>query len=336
MKIAYILSNECAISGDSNGIKKQALTWANGIKSTGNEVVLIDPWTHNDWSQYDLIHIFGNGLWLHTFVERLYRRNPNIVFSPIIDSEKSKTIYKLASYMAIPQLRMYSTNYIIREINPFIKGYFVRSEYEREFITNSYNISFTKTFLVPLSGRFSNDNVKFQSVERDKFCLHISSIYQPRKNVIRLIEASKKYNFNLVLAGSKGNSEEFKPLQDAIGNSSNVKILGFISDSEMIDLYKTAKVFALPSISEGVGLVALDAAALGCDIVLTDIGAPKEYYNGMAYLVNPFSVDSIGQEIINAMGSTRQPDLSNHIIKNYSIEATIEKLIDAYQRIIQI
>ncbi len=334
MKIAYIISNECVISGDSNGIKIQAVTWANGLKLRGHQVDLINIWEHNDWSKYDLIHIFGNGLWLHTFVERLYNNNHNIVLSPIIDSEKSRTSYKLASYMAIPKLRLYSSNYIIREINPFIKGYFVRSEYERGFLTNSYNMPRNKTFLVPLSGRFKLNDVNLKSEKRELFCLHISSIYQPRKNVVRLIEAAKKYDFKLVLAGNNGSAEEFKPIKNAIGDSSNIKVLGFITDEKMINLYKTAKVFALPSISEGVGLVGIDAAAMGCDVVLTDIGAPKEYYNNMAYLINPFSVDSIGKGVMAAFVSTQQPELSNYIKANYSLDATIDKLITAYQNLI--
>ena len=48
-----------------------------------------------------------------------------------------------------------------------------------------------------------------------------------------------------------------------IGDSTNIEILGFVSDDELISLYNRAKVFALPSINEGVGLVALEAAVHG-------------------------------------------------------------------------
>ena len=40
-------------------------------------------------------------------------------------------------------------------------------------------------------------------------------------------------------------------------------------------------------------MVALEAAAQGAEIVLTNDGAPKDYYKGRAYLVNPKSVDEI-------------------------------------------
>jgi glycosyltransferase involved in cell wall biosynthesis len=83
---------------------------------------------------------------------------------------------------------------------------------------------------------------------------------QPRKNVPRLIEAAKKYQFNLKLVGNKGNAESEKRIRALIGDSQNIEILGFISDEELSLLYDKAKVFALPSINEGVGLVALEAA----------------------------------------------------------------------------
>lgn len=46
---------------------------------------------------------------------------------------------------------------------------------------------------------------------------------------------------------------------------------------------------------EGVGIVAVDAAIYGCEIVITNIGGPKEYYDNMAYTVNPYNIDDIGK-----------------------------------------
>ena len=103
----------------------------------------------------------------------------------------------------------------------------------------------------------------------------------------------------------------------------------FISGN-LFDLYNKAKVFALPSIREGVGLVALEAAARGSDIVITNIGGPKEYYEDLAYQVDPYSVDDIGKSVIKALETTKQPELSHHILKEYSLEKLTEQLIKSY------
>ena len=87
-----------------------------------------------------------------------------------------------------------------------------------------------------------------------------------------------------------------------------------MSDDQLEDLYRRAKVFCLPSIGEGVGLVALEAASFGCDIVVTRIGGPKEYYDDMAYVVNPYKVDEIGLAVLNALQAIdRQPKLMSYI-----------------------
>ena len=80
---------------------------------------------------------------------------------------------------------------------------------------------------------------------------------------------------------------------------------------------------------EGVGFVALEAAVYGAEIVLTDIGAPKEYYDGRAYLVSPYDMDAIGKAVVKALGEHKsQPGLKDYILNNYSFEVLSKKLHD--------
>lgn len=98
--------------------------------------------------------------------------------------------------------------------------------------------------------------------------------------------------------------------------------------------YRKIKVFALPSIYEGVGMVALEAAVMGDDIVITNQGGPKEYYADFAEIVNPTSVDEIGKAIQNLLnGKTHQPKLKEHIVQRYSLEATCDLLENTYRNI---
>ncbi|MCM1140875.1 MAG: glycosyltransferase [Muribaculum sp.] len=90
----------------------------------------------------------------------------------------------------------------------------------------------------------------------------------------------------------------------------------------------------MPSIIEGVGLTALEAAHYGCDIVITNIGGPKEYYGDYAYLVNPYNIDDIGQQIVNALNSTKQPSLKEYLNKTSSMEVTIDLLERSYKELI--
>ena len=194
-------------------------------------------------------------------------------------------------------------------------------------------INSDKIAIVPLSYRETKYN---PNIRKEPFCLFAGTMTQPRKNVPRLIEAAKKYGFQLKLVGNTGDANSKKYLLSIIGNAPNIEVLGFVSDEELFSLYDRAKVFALPSLNEGVGLVALEAAMHGCTIVITNLGGPKEYYKeGTAELVDPYNIDSIGQAIIRALeDNTSQPKLRETIITNYNTSVCTDKLIESYQRIL--
>jgi glycosyltransferase involved in cell wall biosynthesis len=330
MKIAYIIAPVVVISGKSNGIRSQALSWKKGLQNNGHLVDEVSPWGNYEWSSYDVIHIFGTGLWLYSFVSSLKNKNPNIIISPIIDSSQSAVLHRLSSYLGLKKIRLWSPTYTFRKTLSLTKGVFVRSIHESKYIPN--NFSKDKVHIVPLA---TIEPKKTETDYRENFCLHISSITQPRKNVIRLIKAAKKYNFKLVLAGSKGKEDDFKIIKDEIGNYKNIEILGFVSEEKKIELYSKAKVFALPSTNEGVGIVALDAASYGCEIVITALGGPKEYYNNLAEIIDPYSVDDIGRSITNFLNDNikHQPELSSYVIKNYGEQAITAKIEKLYREI---
>ena len=112
--------------------------------------------------------------------------------------------------------------------------------------------------------------------------------------------------------------------------------MGFVSDEELSMLYNKAKVFALPSINEGVGLVALEASMHGCNIVITKLGGPKEYYpKGMAQTVNPYDIDDIGQAVLKALDdNTSQPSLREYIKNTYNVSSCTDKLIEYYTKLL--
>ncbi|MBN2730382.1 MAG: glycosyltransferase [Bacteroidales bacterium] len=333
MKVAYILRPNILNSGDSNGIKSQARTWKAGLEKLGHTVDEVDIWKHYSWKEYDIIHFFGTGLWLIGLLNELKKKNANLVLSPIIDSVENPFMYKLSTFIGAAKMRLYSPTYAMKKSLPYFMGVFVRSANEAKYLSYSMNYPGEKIFNIPISFNAKID--KQDSTEKEDFCLHVSSIYQSRKNVIRLIQAAKKYKFKLVLAGSKGTEQDFLPIKREIGDAKNIEVLGFVSNEQLDDLYTKAKVFALPSIIEGVGIVALDAAIHGCAIVITNIGGPKEYFGNLAYQVNPYSVDEIGSSILKAMHEKSfQPDLSNHIAENYSLSKVIEQLEESYYQII--
>jgi glycosyltransferase involved in cell wall biosynthesis len=319
--------------GAGDGSKMQAEIWLKELEKKGHSVVRINPWGHYDWKSFDIIHVFGFGLWNYDMIHWGSGLNHNFVFSPIIDTNTAIWKYRLATHFGCEQLRLFSQNYALRKLKKDIKLFFARTEYEAKYLHEGYGINSNKIAIVPLSYREANYN---PDIKKEQFCLFTGTMTQPRKNVPRLIEAAKKYGFQLKLVGNTGNCESKVRLQTLIGNANNIELLGFVSDDELSLLYNRAKVFALPSLNEGVGLVALEAAMHGCNIVITKLGGPKEYYeNGTALIVNPYSIDEIGQAIITALSdNTSQPKLRETIRQKYNVSRCTDLLLKFYENVV--
>lgn len=332
MKIAYIMYPGACFMGAGDGSKMQARIWAEELVRKGHQVDLIDPWGHYDWKSYDVIHVFGLGLWNHDIIHWGSGINPNFVFSPIIDTNIPMWKYRIITHLGIRKLHMYTQNYALRSLKDDIKLFFARSTYESDYLHRGYGVAHEKISIVPLSYRKDHYD---PSVKKEPFCMFAGTMTQPRKNVPNLIKAAKKYGFPLKLVGNTGNAESEANLRALIGGAQNIEILGFVSDEELIGLYNRAKVFALPSQNEGVGLVALEAAIHGCNIVITKLGGPKEYYEeGCAQLVDPYDIDDIGQAIMRALSdNSSQPGLRASLIEKYNVSSCVAQLIAAYRRV---
>jgi glycosyltransferase involved in cell wall biosynthesis len=98
------------------------------------------------------------------------------------------------------------------------------------------------------------------------------------------------------------------------------------------NLYAACTVFCLPSVHEGTGLVALEAASLGARIVITRNGGPPDYFADMAEYVDPFSVESIRAGVERAWNAAPSDKLRSHVLTNLTWDASARSLISAYRK----
>lgn len=327
MKIAFVIGMPVVSAG--NGIVSQMETWKKGLEKLGHSVVLISPWVWYEWEKFDVVHFFSFSEYVVDFIKQVFPKNKKIVYSPILDPDYSIAAMKAISHWGWDKLKLTNRYYQVRKILPLVKQVFVRSNFEAEYIEKGWNIAKEKIVKIPLSYNFYEE---CGNSKREQFCFHASYLADKRKNVKRLIEAAKKYQFQLKLAGKLRNDEERNKVLSWIENAENIEYLGFLSQEHLLDNYRRAKVFALPSTNEGVGIVALDAAAMGCDVVITNLGGPKEYYNSFAIEVNPYDIDEIGSAVLKGLSNfTMQPELQEHICKNFSLENISKQLESQYR-----
>jgi len=327
-KIAYLMPPTQV--GRQNGVVSQALTWSACLERAGVSVDLVSPWETYDWSSYDAIHAFSIGHYLNMLPQLRDQGARRIVLSPIYDSNRSEVLANVLSRLSFPVGEMRTVWAMLRKVVPHVDAVLVRSDFEARKMAAIFGVPPEKVAKVPLPVRFEPKDLCL-GVPKEPICSHVSLLSAPIKNVDRLIQAAVKFQFPLHLAGwIKG--EQFRNHLDNITRAhANVVYHGPLSDNDLKILYARSRVFALPSLMEGVGLVGLEAAAHGADIVITGRGGPKEYYGDLARKINPESVDDIGRAVMEFLdGKTFQPDLSRRILTDYSIEASVAKLIDVY------
>lgn len=120
----------------------------------------------------------------------------------------------------------------------------------------------------------------------------------PHKNLERLISAVKQLHINLVIVSARNVfTTRLIRYVNKIKADSFVNFLGFVPDDELAVLYKNAKAFVFPSLSEGFGLPGLEAMTAGCPVVCSDIPVFHEIYGDAATYFNPYNVGDIARKI---------------------------------------
>lgn len=116
------------------------------------------------------------------------------------------------------------------------------------------------------------------------YFLHIGTI-EPRKNLTFLLEAfayavkDGHLPHHLVLAGARGwNNEDFWEALRQSPVANRVHVLGYVDDSQSVQLYQDAAVYVQPSHYEGFGLGALEALWFGVPTVASPTGAVRDVH----------------------------------------------------------
>jgi glycosyltransferase involved in cell wall biosynthesis len=79
----------------------------------------------------------------------------------------------------------------------------------------------------------------------------------------------------------------------------SIRVRGFVSDKELVDVYRAAHVFVLPSLAEGFGHVLLEAMACGLPIIgTTHTAAPDLIADGQeGFIIEPADAEAVASRI---------------------------------------
>ena len=149
---------------------------------------------------------------------------------------------------------------------------------------------------------------------------------------MNLIEELGLEKCQAIVDGAPDWANKFNPETNQYSKTVNVVFLGAIPHEELKELYRVAKVHALVSWMETPGLSSLEAAAMGCNIVVTKKGDTEEYFEDFAFYCEPDDVSTIKEAIDKAYSSPFKEELRNKILMNYTWEKAAESTLRGYYK----
>ena len=125
----------------------------------------------------------------------------------------------------------------------------------------------------------------------EKYILAVSSVKE-NKNFVFILKtfeaiSEKIKDVKLYVVGDL-NSKSFNSINlEWIKDNPNIRILGRVTDEELIRLYSNAILFLFPSLYEGFGIPVLEAQACGCPVIASNTSSLPEVLEKSAMLLNP-------------------------------------------------
>lgn len=203
-------------------------------------------------------------------------------------------------------------------IDPFFeKSIITNINQSRDYLLERYKISDNQKIILTVS--------RIKSTEKYKG-------YDKVIEALSRIKENTKIEFIYILCGSY-DELEFLRVKKIIADSNlenNVILTGFVPDVELVDHYKLADVFIMPSKKEGFGIVFIEAAACGTRVIAGNSdGSVEALLNGeIGQLVDPDSADEIYNLLLENLTSNNinKEKLQEKVMENYNFKLYKEKL----------
>lgn len=190
------------------------------------------------------------------------------------------------------------------------------------------------------------DKVKEKYHLPKTFVLYVGDV-TPNKNILRLVKACMQINIPLVIAGKVFTDTSVvatHPWTKELGDireiadtyPKKVSLLGFVPDDDLVALYNSANVFAMPSLYEGFGLPVVEAFSCGTPVVCSDKGSLKEVAGNAASIIDPFSISDIAnalEKVVSDAAFAKKLSAKGlERVKMFSWEKTADKTAQSYEK----
>ncbi|MCW3119295.1 MAG: glycosyl transferase group 1 [Chitinophagaceae bacterium] len=357
MKIAFITRSTLYESPGGDTI--QVMQTVKHLKKSGTGADIFLTNSPIDYRAYDLFH-FSNITRPSDILFHLSRIKKPFVVSPIlIDySEYDRQYRNGLGGLILKRLRRGSGEYIktlsrwikgndslqskaylwkgqqksIREILKKAAALLPGSETEYQKLSELYNIE-KKYAVVPNGVDPSLFHTNEPSAKNNNLVICAARI-EGIKNQLNLIKALNNTGYTLMLIGSPApNQRKYYEECKRIA-AKNIFFYNHMPQEILTGYYNAAKVHALPSWFETCGLSSLEAAAMGCNIAITEKGYTRDYFGDDAFYCDPADPKSIYAAIDKAAQSVSPKQLQEKVLQNYTWQRAASITLETCKNII--
>ena len=277
--------------------------------------------------------------------KQIKKHKPLVIFYPGSDSFSSEfdfpfvipifdLMHRYENFPEVKEPVVYKSREMhYKNICSLAEGLLVDSEVGKQHVLDCYKVDEKKIFIYPYRASYYVNDFKEVGVIK-KYNLPNDFFFYPaqfweHKNHKVIIEAAKILKekgeiIYFVFVGSKKNGyDKVIELINNYGLQKQFFILGYVTNDELVSLYKKAKALVFPSFFGPTNIPPLEALALGCPVIVSDIYAHREQLTNKVTYFNP----SDPKDLVINLYARRQhlnkinfhnnfPDIYSKIIKN--------------------
>lgn len=193
------------------------------------------------------------------------------------------------------------------------KHIFTPSDFVKKDVAEYFTVDMDHISVTVNGGIVIDHTDKSEAVEKIKdkdFLLYVGTDFA-HKNLNILVEVidlirDQLPDLHLVFAGRKDrNYMRIVERAKELGLQDRIHVLGFVSAGEKVWLFKNAKLYVFPSLSEGFGIPALEAMAYELPVLASNRTAIPEVCGNAAVYFDPTDKNDIAEKIISTINNEK-------------------------------
>ncbi len=213
------------------------------------------------------------------------------------------------------------------------------SDWSRNGFSSIHGVNFRFLTTIPLyvrAGLFEGPLEALPGLD-GVFFLTVGA-FETRKNQIAALEAFRDGGFHqqgvrYVLCGSRGEGRD--KIIEFAKSVPGVVMPGYVPDSQLRWLYAHAEAFVLPSLLEGFGMPALEAAYMGLLPIVSEQSALVEAVEGACLQVPPKDRAAIGRAMRHALSRTPAEKAETSLrLREVAARASKERFLEKWRELL--